>query len=214
MRFRHPLSLLLVGFVGLLSTSGCPLAAYLAAISQGPQEHKATYELKDEVTGGKVVVWVRAIPEELEARDVSVRDLLGRQVTAILKTDSKVPMISYDQVARLLRRRPVIAQATAQQVGRKVGAGKVIYIDVREFALRDTPRSNILRGRLHATVAIIDVASGAQDWPTGTEGHSVKHEDRTREPERGSQNAQIIREVIAASAEKIAKLFYTYTDPE
>ena len=214
-RLRYdPAVLLLIAMVSLVSLSGCPIFAYIAAVTRGPVEHPPKYDLAKHMDDGKLVVWVRAIPEELEARDANVRDVLGRRVTAKLKTEAKLEMISYDEVEKLLRRHPSVAQATPRQVGRKVGAEKVVYIDVRKFALRDTPRSVIYRGRLHLTVAIIDVKGGEQDWPTGVEGFSVRYEDDTREPERGDVTAEITRKIISEGSDLITRLFYTYIEPE
>ena len=215
MRFPHASSVaLLIGLVGLASMSGCPIFAWVAAVTQPPQEQKAAYELKDKNDGGKVVVWVRAITEELEVRDVAVRDLLGRRITSQLDSESDIDMVSYGEITKLLWRRPATSQATPQQIGEKVGAKKVIFIDVREFALRDTPTSIILRGRMKATLSIVDVSTGTQDWPTGIEGRMITYEDETREPERIEQGHEISRKVIAAVADKIAKLFYSYTPEE
>jgi hypothetical protein len=207
-----------IALTGLLlaagSIGGCALISYPVAALRGPETEPAVYDLKKHLGGGKIVVWVRAIPEELEARDVAVRDLMGRQVSAKLKVDAKVPIVSYAEVERLFRAAPGVAMAAPQQIGQKVGAQKVLYIDVRQFAVRDTPHSSILRGRLHATVAVIDAKTGEQDWPTGGEGHSMNHEDETRETERKDQTAEVAEAVVATVADKIAKLFYDYTPPE
>jgi hypothetical protein len=196
-----------------LAQSGCALLAYPFAAFRGPETQPAAYDLKQHA-GGKVVVWVRAIPEELEARDVPVRDLLGRGVTAKLKVDAKLDVVSYAQVERLFRSAPSLATTPPRRIGQKLGASKVLYVDVRRFAVRDAPDSTILRGQLHATVAVIDVDTGEQDWPVGGEGHSISHEQDAREPERRDQDAEVGDRVIADVAEQIARLFYDYTPPE
>lgn len=197
-----------------LSGGGCALIAFPFAAFSGPQTQPAAYDLRDHLDDGKLVVWVRAIPEELESRDVAVRDLLGRRVSAQLKVDARLSVVSYNEVQRLHRDVPGVALAPPRYVGEKLGASKVLYIDVRDFALRDAPGSNIFRGRLHATVSILDTATGSQDWPTGLEGHSIKYEDETREAEGGDMTADVAERVIAAAAEQITRLFYDYTPPE
>jgi hypothetical protein len=196
-----------------LAAAGChpgPFIGLMIDPFRPPPTKEALYPLAEKIGKAKLVVWVHDVPEEREARHVDLRGMLSRKLGHKLKRDVKVEAISYGKVAQLFWDHPGIGQAPPAKIGKLVGADKVLFVDVRRFAVRDTADSSIYRGRMLVHVAVIDVASGDQDWPVALEGHSINLDTDTREPERRDLAPVIGGELIDKAATAIANVFHTH----
>jgi hypothetical protein len=95
-------------------------------------------------------------------------------------------------------------------IGRALGAGQVIYVDLEEFEITQALASDMLGGRAAARVRVVDEA-GRVLWPTDlSAGYAVAVKVQPQRAAPGVDEFAARRELHAKLADRIAKLFYNW----
>ena len=199
--------LLLLAAVG---AAGCDAFAYLLVKTVGPfvpeDEHKAEYDL----TGRSVVVLVDMkdpmVATEFPRLAMSLADEIGKFLAGEKACGPVVPQRSVEAARRKERR---FEQWSVAQVGRYFNTDLVLHVELFEFRLKDSPRSNVYSGYAEAAVRIVTPETSEQVWPLLAAARVVTAEalpDAVTD-EAGRQE----KDLIEGFGEKIARHFVTYT---
>ncbi len=190
---------------------GCAVAAWIAAQFGPEKKVPAEYEPP---AGTTILVFVDDMlhPVDYEPVKIQLTEMLNKQLV-----DNKVvsKTIPYSRLGEFISATPGFNSLAVSEVGQKLGADMVLYVQIDEFRLRDAAAtSELWKGRLATTVRLVDVTKGRL-WPTDSPtGHMVpKAETQTVSDSSQARGEQISKELAAEIADKIAKLFYSHKTP-
>jgi len=202
---------LLIGLLAAplaISLCGCAFISWSVAQFSPPQEVKAIYKPP---AGKTILVFVDDIlhPVGYEPVKAELTERLNEQLTTQNTAGETIP---YERLLNLIAATPQFDQLSISEVGRRLGADIVLYVQVEEFSLKDSPASPLWRGRFAATVRMVDVEVGRlwpEDRPGGYPVEPV--EISARQETSPTYGAKLARDLAESLAEKIAKLFYDHS---
>jgi hypothetical protein len=190
----------------LASLGGCEAAGILASDATGEPTVKAKY-VPDKQASMLVLVesYGLAVDSEIESQHIALT--LGRALT-----DEKVASIVDPQVLEKLRDSDPekYNQMTIAEIGRKVGARQILYVDIQRDEVVKPPASGQMRGHIEAVIKVVDSATGNTRWPLDESSERVQYtSDWT--PESASSTESDLRAKMADQmADDISKLFHDY----
>ena len=120
-------------------------------------------------------------------------------------------------VASLRTREPAAYPSMdVAEVGRRVGAGRVLYLDLQSAGADAAAGGNFYKGFASATVKWVDAATGDVLWPTDFRGgYPVSAETPVRNPRTPGVSAESVRgEALRRLAGDVGRLFYPYKPDE
>jgi hypothetical protein len=143
--------------------------------------------------------------------DESDDDLIAQEVGDELKEHKVVPLVDLDKLVMIRDSDPEKFRARSiLDLGRAVGAGQVVYVDVTECQVQTDSSLSAIAGKVAVRVRVVDVASGETRWPLDSaQGHPISIEipfNRADPDKADSMHA----ELIAKLSDSIAKLFYSW----
>jgi hypothetical protein len=193
------------------SLAGCALPAWFAAQFGPEKKVSAEYEPP---SGKTILVFVDDMlhPVDYEPVKTQLTETLNEQIVAHKVAAKTIP---YTRLGEFIAATPSFNALAVSEVGQKLGADMVLYVQIDDFGLRDTASaSELWKGRLATTVRLVDVVKGRL-WPTDSPtGHMVpKAETQTVADSSQARGEQISKQLAAETADKIAKLFYSHTTP-
>jgi hypothetical protein len=194
----------------LLMLSGCNVGGAAMRVIQGPEVHHAQYEPKKEMMAVLVENYAKGSGGHLDA------DQVAAFLCAELRNNNVAPVVDPAKVYELRVDDPAKFHAMSiAAVGRAVGAEQVLYVDIQSLTVDGPAGSETMKGALAARVKIVDVKTGDSRWPAeSTGGYPVEYETPwlNQAPE---VNANTVEEKLDRSvADSLARLFYTWKDPE
>jgi len=206
-RFSATASLALAA-VALSAAPGCQIIG----LFQAPKSVEAVYELPED---RRILVLVE---DREHAGDFEVlKRLVTQQLNAqLLAHDLAEEVVPYDELMRLRWTTPDWTSVGVSNLGMKLGADLVLYVDIEEFHLREHSNDVLWTGRFKTAVHVTrsgDASSGeCRLWPplSRGKGYPVRIE---RDPITSFSPTfgQRLQESLAAEmADKIAKLFYEH----
>ena len=207
-RNRVHLPLIALALATMVFVAGCgPMIGWFVNAFAPPQKVRALYEPPADK---KLLVFVDDMlnPVSYEPVKGELTKRLNRQLT-----EHKVvaQTVTYEEILDLMAATPNFNELTVTEIGQKLKADVVVYVYIDEFTLKESEASPLWRGRMRATVRVVDVELGRlwpEDRPTG---HSVKPVETPGashpSPTYGTDLSKILAEKMA---ERIAKLFYTH----
>lgn len=141
-----------------------------------------------------------------------VKEHLARQLSRQLQ-DNKVAKktVGYERILALAEADNHFDDLSVSEVGDKLGADLVLYVLIDRFSLRDSDASQLWRGRLQATVRLVDVRSGRL-WPQDrVEGYPVPAvETPLSDNSLPNYEAQLAQTLANQMAERVGRLFYDH----
>jgi len=194
----------------LLSHCSCAVFAWLAATFSPPEKVEAQFRPPADKT---MLVFVDDIlnPVDHEPIKIELTHRLNEHLSANKVAARTVP---YDRLADLIASTPNFNLLAISEVGQKLGADLVLYVQIDEFALKDKAATQLWHGNLEATVRVVDVTKGRL-WPRNRPaGHSMPPVETPTATGSSDTNAEEITHTLAAMmADQIAKLFYKHEVP-
>jgi hypothetical protein len=190
----------------LASLGGCEAAGILASDATGQPTVKAKY-VPDKQASMLVLVesYDLAVDSDIESQHIALT--LGRSLT-----EAKVASIVDPQVLEKLRDSDPdkYNKMTIAEIGRKVGARQVLYVDIQRDEIVKPPGSGQMRGHIEAVIKVVDSATGNTRWPLDESSERVQYtSDWT--PESASSTESDLRAKMADQmADDISKLFHDY----
>jgi len=199
------IGMLLAGLA--MSNASCAAVAWFAAQFAPKQKVKAKFEPP---RGKKMLVFVDDILSPVNYEPVKIE--LSRRLNGLLVAKRVAAQtVSYDRLADLMQATPDFNRLAVSEVGRKLGADIVLYVHIDRFSLRDTAADQLWRGRLQATVRMVDVEKGRL-WPKDREaGYMLKEVDTPRMGETADTSAdELTKSLTTDMADQISKLFHEH----
>jgi len=189
----------------LWACSACQLAGVVADRTTGPTENaKYVPDKKD-----SMLVLVESYGLSLDS------DIEVQHMTLVLRkslVDEKIAtMVNPDSLERLKDSNPQqYGPMTIADIGRKVGARQVLYVNIWRAEIVKPAGSGQMRGHMEAVVKIVDSATGDTRWPTDSTSDTVQITTNWT-PETADKTENDLRAQMADEmAADISKLFYDY----
>ncbi|MCD4824398.1 MAG: hypothetical protein K8S55_07315 [Phycisphaerae bacterium] len=185
MKTKISILLILAGASAMSSLSGCAAFAYLATLFTPPKTIKPEYEIPKD----KTILVLVDDPSHL-AQGESIRYELTRQLNKDLVASCITEdVISYHQLRQLMVATPEFHNLSNTEIAKKIGADIVLYVQIREFSLKDHPSSPVWQGNLRTTIRVVGAEEGTL-WPEDSlEGYDVKKVSTPRETHEYIKNA-------------------------
>jgi hypothetical protein len=206
-------ALLLAGGAGCTQTLAWTVAQFAP-----PKKVKAVYEAPK---GKTYLVFVEYLPaqtpwDQIKAELASrISRKLQEQPAGTTKFAANV--ISYERLQDLAATTKDFQTMPRSEVGRKLGADIVLYVQIEDFSLRDSPFMTLWQGRLGASVWLVDVQQTRRIWPAEAPPDSgyqappvVLKPTNNPSPTYGEE---IAHELAEQMADHIVKLFYDHEEP-
>ncbi len=192
----------------LLPAPGCNIVAPVASLVAGPPKTQAAHKL-DKASTAVIFIDDRAS----QAPRRSLRNVVATEAERtlieknVLAADQLFPSAA---AARAAQGESYDAPISIAEVGRRVGADRVIYVEMTSFSLS---RDGVtLSPSASARVKVIDAATGQRIFPDDAAGYPV-----TAQLPRGAQapaslaaRAQVEQALAKALGVQIARVFFTH----
>ncbi|HPS53692.1 MAG TPA: hypothetical protein PLK08_09080 [Phycisphaerae bacterium] len=141
---------------------------------------------------------------------------LARSVNKLLEEHKACSeLISPDSVLHLKSSCTEFSQLSTAEIGKKLDADLVLYIQITTFQLKDSPYDPVWNGKMGATVRVISVNDGRL-WPKDTlGGYPVDDVVRDRHMDTSDNYTEKLSADMAEElAQNIGELFYPHPAPE
>ncbi|HUT60986.1 MAG TPA: hypothetical protein VNA25_24325 [Phycisphaerae bacterium] len=192
------------------AAGGCTQGlAWLVAQFTPPKRVKAVYQPPK---GKKVLVFVddQKFPVEYEPVKYELAARINKQ---LIEHKIARSTVRYELLQNLSTTRDFHRLAISE-VGAKLGADLVLYVQIEAFSLKDNPYSPLWQGRLETSVWFVDARKPAKLWPTDVphgSGHIVPPvEFKPTENPSVTYGEEVAKSLAAQMAERIVKLFYDH----
>lgn len=184
---------------------GCLLPLTLGEMLFPKSRVKPLFELPEKKT-------MLVFPDDLHRRVnyPPVKRAVARKLNEMI-VDKRLALavVDYDKLTDLRSAEPEFNRLSVATIGRKLGADLVIYVDITEFSLRDSPVGTLWRGRFGGKVRVVDVQQGRL-WPDESAGHPVRVFEPTTENSSETYGAELSRKLATRLAEEICGLFTSH----
>jgi len=205
LRSVTPAAFLLVLPACLLLT-GCPIAGIIAdklAVTKNDAQFKPK----------QVPLAVLVESYQKQAANESLGDELAIDIAELIKTNKVAPVIPADKLIELRTEHPEsYGQMNIQSIGRTLGAGQVLYVDLKQVDVVSQPGSDVYTGIVDVRVKVVDVATGQTVWPTGTnDGYAIHNDSPIVLKSEVPSESAVRSQLLADMSQEITKLFYDYT---
>lgn len=145
---------------GLAQSGGCAGLKYLVAVMAPPDKIKPLYKLPPDK---KILVFVDDIRHPLNYE--SVKDDLSQRIGRLLMQHKMAKdVIPPDKLLDLASASADFNQMPTPDVGRKLDADLVLYVEIDHFSLRESPDNPLWMGKFAVRVKIVDSKIG-RIWP-------------------------------------------------
>lgn len=193
-----------------MAAAGCAAAGLAATMLKPPEKVQARYKPTSRPTA--VVVENYRLP----GSGNSIRDSLASQLVVELRKNNVVPCVDSYKIYDLRSSNPrAYRTMTIDEIGKRVGAEQVIYVDLVNSGVGMSTGGDMVRGDMAALVKVVDVQTGRTLWPDGMEeGYYVSIDIPFALINPDKTHQSVSKSLIQSSADRIAKLFYTWTVPE
>jgi hypothetical protein len=188
---------------------GCNAIGAIAYKAAGPPPVYAKYKPLPRPT------LVFADANEAGTASFADADALARFVEQQL-TDRRVcPLVPSQKALDLRGGNPNFGKWSVAEIGRKVGAEQVIYLDVAETRVSQVIGSRTQRAFASAKVRVIDASTGALLWPMESQqGYPVQFETPMTSLDDRLTPVEVRNAGLFGLADKIGKLFYDWKPGE
>jgi hypothetical protein len=213
---KRPIAMGLISLplaAAMVCAGGCTQSlAWFVAQFAPPKKVQALYEPpKDQ----KVLVLVedKPAPVSFEPIKYELAERIGRKLV-----DRKIARetVSQDRLLDLTNTRDYHLLSISE-VGQKLGADLVLYVQVESFSLKDSPQSPLWQGRFATSVWVVDAKKPQRLWPkdTPTQGSGYRVgpvEFKHSENPSPSHGEEIARGLAEEMSEQIVRLFYDHEE--
>lgn len=197
---------LMLAMLALTNVGGCAALAWTVTAFAPKPKQEALYTLPNQ---GRTIVF----PDDpvYKLSYPPLKRLLADSLNAEMEAhDVGGELVPYTQLTDLEATEPRFAAMPLDRICAKVGADRAVFLDIREFRLRDNPADPLWQGRLRVMVRVVSV-DGTRLWPTDVrEGHEVIAERPREVHDSDSYGLQLTRSMVDEMADKVAKLFYDH----
>lgn len=205
-RFLVIVALLLIA----ASLAGCTVVGIVADKMSGAPKVPAQYVPEKDV----MLVLVESYRNPSSVSIAS--EQLDRQIVDELVQNRVAPMVNPDRLSVVRHQNAQkFEQLDIAAMGRSFGATQVLYVDVQDLDIEPALGSEMLKGRANARVKIVDAATGRTRWPVESRGgYPVTFQSPYIALKDGVNEGAVRERLVRELADRVAKLFYTWTQEE
>ena len=191
----------------LAGAGGCAPFAWFVALFEQPVKVKAVFKPPK---GKTMLVFVDNLSHWLDYEPVK-GELTERLNKQLREHGIAAGTISHERLSEFIAATPRFNQLGVIEVGQRLGADIVLYVQIDKFSLKDDRVSPVWRGRFHVTVRVVDVKAG-RIWPKGPgPGYVVPPvEIPARTDSSATYGAHLAKIMAGKMADRVAKLFYDH----
>jgi hypothetical protein len=141
---------------------------------------------------------------------------LGREITDQLRQHKIGPVIDPDKLFEYRQAKgSAFDQMTIAAVGKAMGAGQVLYVDLVDYGGDWTLGSDLLHPKAQIRVRVVDVATGNTAWPSeAARGFPMTIEMQYAEIKNTETEIDEQEAICQTTADHVVKLFYTHESEE
>jgi len=202
-------SLVALVLVASVLGAGCDQAAWILVKTVGPFVPEDKAEAEYRLAGQSVLVLVDVADPAVASAHPRVELMVSDGICKALERKGAAgPIVPVHSLAAARRTEPDFARWSVAQVGRYFNVDLVVYVELHEFRLKDSPGGNAFHGYAESAVRVVSPETGKQVWPVLASARQVTAETMPDvQPEESAEVATILAEGLA---DKIARYFYTY----
>lgn len=201
----HKTTTALAAILAAVSLSGCQVI-FVALEKMFPKERvPALFSLP----GGKTVL---VFPDDLQnpLSYPTVKRRLAQKLNAVLMEKRLAGRtIPYERLMELRSAEPEFNLMGICKIGRRLGADLVVYVDIEQFKLKDSPVDTLWRGRLGGRAKVVDVLKG-RIWPEESAGYPVKVNTPLAESHADTFGGELAKKLAEDLAVEVAQLFHDH----
>jgi hypothetical protein len=186
--------------------SGCSILGVISERASGGDEQKAKYVPNK---NDSMLVLVESYGLALDS-DVEIQHMT-LTLRKTLVDDKIASMVDPNALERLKDANPdQYKNTTITDIGRKVGARQVLYVNIWRSEIVNPPGSGQMRGHMDATVKIVDTATGDTRWPVDAPSEAVQITTNWTPENADTTETDLRAQMADQMAEDIGKLFHNY----
>ncbi|NLW85446.1 MAG: hypothetical protein GXY38_01085 [Planctomycetes bacterium] len=190
---------------------GCQLVAWVVAVFQPPQKVNAVYEPPQ---GKRYLVFVDdRQPVPYEPIKFELADLVSKGLVEHGIARSTVPY----ELVQDLSMTPGFQSMPISEVGRRLGAEVVLYVQIDKLIMKDNPMSPLWQGRFETSVWVVDAEASPIDarlWPKDRPrgiGHPVPPvELKPQENPSATYGQEVASKLAQGMSTNILRLFHKH----
>lgn len=192
--------------LGLIAGCGEGMG-YLAYVFSGPTKVDPVYSFPE---GRKVLVFVDDMTKPVSYVTIK-SELTERLNKKLVDNDVAAECVPYEQLLNLMSATPNFNTLSIGEIGAKLQADLVLYVNIDEFTLKEEEGIPLWRGRLKTTLRVIDTKEGRL-WPMDQAwGYPVEAVETPLSSDSSPAYGTIVTKALARKASgEIAKLFYQH----
>ena len=203
----------------ILTLSGCQILGIAAYKLKPPETIQPKYMGLENQSAG-VMVWAdRGLRIDWPSLQLDLANAVQTKLVEFQKAGKReaktlagtsFPVLP-KSIVRYQMDHPEIEAMPMTDVAPKIGVGRLIYVEIQDFATRSAEQLALFRGTGNATVKVIEVHD--DEATTAFEQNNVQAAFPAKAPTEGVVNAndaQIYAGTIDALATEIARLFVQY----
>lgn len=195
----------------MLSLTGCLLGSFFALFAKKSPTVTVAAEYK--LPAGNLLILVDSPAERIGLSGVS--PLLCNELALEIRQQGLDPtVIPARELANLQVSTENFDQLDVAQIGRRLSARQVLYVEVIEFTLGTLVDSSVGRGVVRARVKVFDIETNQRVWPkTKPLGEEVIVQTPFREPPGQDYRQEFTQDLCKRTAVAIIKLFREHEEP-
>jgi hypothetical protein len=197
--------MLILSLAAAVLLAGCIVPLTLAEMLFPKSKVEAKFKLPPEKT---VLVFPDDMTKPVNYPPVK-RALAQKLNELLMEKKLAAAVVEHDKLMDLRKAQPDFNRLSVATVGRRLGADLVIYVDIEEFSLKETPMGTLWRGRFEGKVRVVDVKKGRL-WPDESAGYPVRVTEPTTENTSETYGAELSRKLARRLAGEICDLFTSH----
>lgn len=194
-----------LGLLCVLCIAGCDLIGAADYQANGPAPVDAQYTIKET---DPLLVFVESYHGDalasIDAQNVSAA-LVGEV------TENKLaPLVDQTEFERMRNDTPDFASKTIAEVGRKLKAKQILYVNLKRFEIEEPP-GGMMRGHAVAKVKVINADTGQTLWPSSpSDGEQVNFDTPWKPNDKANSESLLRQELSMTEANHIGNLFHSW----
>jgi hypothetical protein len=176
-----------------------------------------TIEARFKLTEGKLAV-VLDDPQGMIVIPSTFRVFQQKLNEELVSHGVKSKLVPFEQWDRLRTSDPEYQsmKLSRREIGEKLGADQVLYLDVTDFRLKRDPSTPIFQGRFAVRVSVYSTERkrDVRLWPEQEGGESVVVETQPQPADQDVTATDVARELADKMAVAVSKLFYDHKEKD